>query len=79
MRYGYGLALLRRKYRDELSWTARDRLRAYRDLGSAAVSLGAAVLPHGPGTDRAARVETAYFGFLRQLGQRIGYLRAAVL
>jgi GT2 family glycosyltransferase len=78
MRYGYGLALLRRKYRDDLSWTARDRLRACRDLGSAAVGLGAALLPHGPGSDRAARLETAYFGFLRQLGQRVGYLRAAV-
>jgi len=78
MRYGYGLALLRRKYRDELSWTVRERLRAYRDLGSAAVGLGAAVLPHGPVTDRADRLQTAYFGFLRQLGQRVGYLRAAV-
>ena len=78
MRYGYGLALLRRKYRDELPWTARDRLRAYRELGSAAVGLGAAVLPHGSATDRADRLETAYFGFLRQLGQRIGHLRAAL-
>jgi GT2 family glycosyltransferase len=74
VRYGYGLALLRRKYRAELSWAMRDRLQAYRDLGSAAIGLGAAWLSRASETER----ETAYFGLLRHLGQRVGHLLGVI-
>jgi GT2 family glycosyltransferase len=78
LRYGYGLALLRRKYRNELAWAVRDRLRAYGELGGAALGLGAAIIRSGSNGDRTTRLQTAYFGFLRHLGQRVGYLLGAI-
>lgn len=77
LRYGYGLGLLRRKYRDELSLTLSDRRRSLRELGGAALELAAALLPRADGPARRARLETAYFALLRQLGQKVGGLRAA--
>lgn len=78
VRYGYGLAILRRKYRDELSLTLRDRWRALRELGGATVKLGAALVPGRPEPARRARLETAYFALLRRLGQQVGGVRAAL-
>jgi GT2 family glycosyltransferase len=75
MRYGYGLALLRRKYRDELPWRWPDRVRAYRDLAASAVQLGRVLLATPRTQSGSQERETAYFTFLRQLGQRVGFLR----
>jgi GT2 family glycosyltransferase len=79
LRYGYGLALIYRKYRGELLWGWRQRLEAYRDLSTAALTLAAAVLRCGLSNREAMELGTAYFDFLRQLGQRIGFLRGAAL
>ncbi len=78
MRYGYGLTLVFSKYREELSWGWQQRLRAYGDLGKAAWTLTTVGLRHRLGNGEAMNLETAYFDFLRQLGQRIGFLRGAL-
>jgi GT2 family glycosyltransferase len=75
MRYGYGLALLRRKYRDELPWRWRDRVRAYRELARSALQLGRVLLKPARSQRGSQELETAYFDLLRQLGQRVGFLR----
>jgi GT2 family glycosyltransferase len=74
IRYGFGLALLRRKYGDELAWSASDSLRAYRDLASAAATVCAAAARQASGNGARDGLQTASFGFLRLLGQRIGSL-----
>jgi len=79
MRYGLGLALLRRKYRSELAWSASDTLRAYRDLGSAAATLCTALLRQRSDNGQASQLETASFSFLRLLGQRAGSLGGSAL
>jgi GT2 family glycosyltransferase len=64
-RYGYGLALLYKKYRDELSWGARERGKAYAELARTAGKW-------------ALRRETSRFDVLRLLGQRTGFARAVL-
>lgn len=78
MRYGYGLALIFAKYRGELSWGWRQRLQGYRDFGKAAWTLSTMGLGQRLRSGEAINLETAYFDFLRQLGQRIGFLRGAL-
>ena len=78
LRYGHGLALIHAKYRGELSWGWRQSLQAYRDLGKAALALAATGLRPGPNSGEAMDLDTAYFDFLRQLGQRIGSFRGTV-
>ncbi len=78
MRYGYGLALIFAKYRGTLSWGWQQRLQALRDLGKAAWTLTTVGLRHRHGNGEAMNFETAYFDFLRQIGQRIGFLRGAL-
>jgi hypothetical protein len=76
LRYGHGRALICRKYRGELPWGWRRSLQAYRDLGKAA--LATTVPGHSRSSGEAMELETAYFDFLRQLGQRMGFLRGTV-
>jgi GT2 family glycosyltransferase len=64
-RYGYGLALLYRKYRGELRWGRRERAEAYAELGATA---GKWALRRG----------VSRFDLLRLLGQRVGFARAAL-
>ncbi len=77
-RYGYGLALICEKYRGELSWGWRQRLRAYRDLAVAARTLAMIMLRRRLGGDEPAELDSAYFDFLRQLGQRSGFILGAL-
>ena len=78
MRFGYGLALIFAKYRATLSWGWQQRFQALRDLGKAAWTLTTVGLRHRHGNGEAMNFETAYFDFLRQIGQRIGFLRGAL-
>jgi GT2 family glycosyltransferase len=78
MTYGYGLALICKKYRGELSWGWRQSLQAYADLGKAAWTLTTVVLRHGLSGGVRMDQDTAYFDFLRQFGQRIGFFRGAL-
>lgn len=64
-RYGYGLAVLYRKYRPELRWGARERARAYAELAATAWSW-------------ALRRGASRFDVLRLAGQRAGFARAAL-
>ncbi len=76
MRYGHGQALLSAKYRGELLWGWRHRLRAYQDLRRATCTLITRGLRHKRGSGGSIDFNTAYFDFLRQLGHRLGFLRA---
>lgn len=78
MRYGYGLALIYAKYHGELLWGWRQSLRAYRELGMAARTLTMVRLRRGLSGDGGIDLDTAYFDFLRQLGQRSGFLHGAL-
>ena len=78
MRYGYGLALIFAKYRGTLSWGWQQRLPAYRGLGKAAWTLTTVGLRHRRSSGEAVNLEKAYFDFLRELGQRMGFLRGAL-
>lgn len=78
MRYGYGLALIFDKYKGELSWGWQQRLPAYRGLGKAAWTLTTVGLRHGRSSGEAVNLEKAYFDFLRELGQRMGFLRGVL-
>lgn len=78
MRYGYGLALIFVKYRAELSWGWRQRLQASRDLGHAAWTLTTVGVRQMVRRTAEVSLETAYFDFLRELGQRVGFLRGAL-
>jgi len=78
MRFGYGLALIFAKYRATLSWGWQQRFQALRDLGKAAWTLTTVGLRHRLGNGEGMNFETAYFDFIRQLGQRIGFLRGAL-
>lgn len=77
VRYGSGLAILFAKYNDELSWGWREHIRAYRDLAGAALTLAKLVFQHMILRGKAEDLDTAFFGFLRQLGQRFGFLRGS--
>jgi GT2 family glycosyltransferase len=77
IRYGNGPALLYGKYHEELTWGLRESLLAYRDLARASWSLtqvGSRRMIHRCRRDD---FDTAYFGFLRQLGQTLGFLRGS--
>jgi GT2 family glycosyltransferase len=77
-RYGYGLALIHGKYRHELRWGWRERLRAYRDLGGSVLALAKAGAKAALGAGRAADLTTPYLDFLRQLAQRSGFAAGGV-
>ncbi len=78
MRYGYGLALIFAKYRGTLSWGWQQRLPAYRGLGKAAWTLTTVGLGQRLRSGEAVNLEKAYFDFLRELGQRMGFLRGVL-
>lgn len=78
VKYGYGMAQLFSKYRGELSWGWPQRLRVYRDLGYSAWNLSAAGLRYCLIDREREKLQTAYLDFLRQLGQRVGFLRHSV-
>jgi GT2 family glycosyltransferase len=78
MKYGYRLSLFFSNYREELSWGWRQRLRVYADLGKAAWALGGVGLRRMLRFDDGASLETTYFDFLRQLGQRIGFFHGTL-
>jgi GT2 family glycosyltransferase len=78
VRYGYGLGLIFSKYNEELSWGWRQRLRVYGDLGKAAWNLAAGAFGVGLGNGEQASLTGRYFDFLRQLGQRVGFVRGAI-
>ncbi len=64
-RYGYGLAVLYRKYRGELRWGRRERAGADAELAATAGSW-------------ALRRGASRFDLIRLLGQRVGFARAAL-
>ncbi len=78
VRYGYGLALIYGKYRGELPWGWRQRFRSLKDLSKAALTVVTTVPQHILWTADPMDADTAYFDFLRQLGQRIGFLQGAL-
>ena len=75
-RYGYGLALLRRKYSGELERSWHEILLAYRDLVRTAGAL-AAVAARRDRLNHASQ-DTALFDLLRQLGQTVGSVRGTL-
>lgn len=77
VRYGHGLAILYAKYHEELSWDWLESLRAYRDLASVAWTLAKVGFQRMIRRCKAEDFSTAYFDFLRQLGQRIGFLHGS--
>ncbi|MDV2495079.1 MAG: glycosyltransferase [bacterium] len=77
-RYGYGLALIFAKYRGTLSWGWQQRLQACRSLGKAAWTLTTVGLRHRRSSGEVVNLEKAYFDFLRELGQLMGFLRGAL-
>jgi GT2 family glycosyltransferase len=64
-RYGYGLALLHKKYGDDLTWDRRERAKAYAELAATVAKW-------------ALRRGNSRFDVLRLLGQRTGFARAAL-
>ncbi len=78
-RYGYGLGLARAKHRAAFPWGARERARAYKELGASAGGLALAGARRCTGTS-VDRDELAFrrLELLRQVGQRSGLLGAAV-
>ncbi|MDV2494992.1 MAG: glycosyltransferase [bacterium] len=73
--YGYGRAILSRKYRGKLSWDWRRELRAYGDISLAILALcRAAILFMMKGRD-ATRVSYLYCDLACKLGARIGFIR----
>ena len=73
--YGYGQAILSRKYRGKLSWDWRRELRAYGDISLAILALcRAAILFMMKGRD-ATRVSYLYCDLACKLGARIGFIR----
>ncbi|MGE5446163.1 MAG: glycosyltransferase [Ignavibacteriales bacterium] len=78
IRYGYGLAVIYTKYHGELSWDWRENLRAYRDLSRAAWTLTKLGFKRIIRRCEAEDFDASYFGFLRQLGQRLGFLRGSL-
>jgi cellulose synthase/poly-beta-1,6-N-acetylglucosamine synthase-like glycosyltransferase len=75
MKYGYGLAQLFSKYQTELSWGWPQRFQVYRDLGKSTWNLSTTGISYYLLSREAEKLETAYLDFLRQLGQRVGFLR----
>ena len=76
--YGYGRAILSRKYRGKLSWDWRRELRAYGDISLAILALcRAAILFMMKGRD-ATRVSYLYCDLTCKLGARIGFIRGTL-
>lgn len=75
VRYGDGLARIYAKYRGELSPDWEKSLRPYWDLSGLARTLAKAVLSGAEARD----LSTAWLDFLRQVGQRIGFLGGTIL
>ena len=73
--YGYGQAILSRKYWGKLSWDWRRELRAYGDISRAILALArAAILFMIKGRD-ATRFSYLYCDLACKLGARIGFIR----
>jgi len=76
--YGYGRAILSRKYRGKLSWDWRRELRAYGDISLAVVALGrAAILSMIKGRET-TRFSYLYCDLVRKPGARIGFIRGTL-
>ena len=73
-RYGLGQAILRRKYRKELSWGWKRELRAYWDLLLAVLLLGRAVVLSMIRGRSTVEVFHPHFDLFRKLGARIGFI-----
>jgi GT2 family glycosyltransferase len=77
VRYGYGLAILFTKYNEEISWDWRERAQAYKNLIVATWVLANNGSKWIIRKCTAEEFDIAYFGFLRRLGQRLGFLRGS--
>ncbi|MDV2495302.1 MAG: glycosyltransferase [bacterium] len=76
--YGYGQAILSRKYRGKLSWDWRRELRAYGDISLAILALArAAILFMIKGRD-ATRFSYLCCDLACKLGARIGFIRGTL-
>jgi GT2 family glycosyltransferase len=74
LRYGRGLAVLHAKYAGDLAWGWRERKDAYAALGGAAWRLARTALRPAAERRDATGLDTAYFDFVRELAQRLGFL-----
>ncbi len=77
-RYGYGQAVLCRKYQEERLWGWRRELGAYRDLLLAALAFGRAGLLSMVKGQEATRFSYLYCELVRKLGARIGFIRGTM-
>ena len=71
--YGYGQAMLRRKYPDRLAWDWRRELGAYKDLFLTAFALGGAAIRSRLKVRNTADFSYQYSDLARKLGARIGF------
>jgi glycosyltransferase involved in cell wall biosynthesis len=71
--YGYGQAMLRRKYPDRLAWDWRRELEAYKDLFLTALALGGAAIRSKLKVRNTADFSYQYSDLARKLGARIGF------
>lgn len=78
VRYGYGLALLRRKWRDEVPWTWRQGFQASGGVGPGAWGVGRALLGRSSTGEAGLPLDMAWLELLRRLGQRGGFLQGTL-
>ena len=77
--YGYGQAVLCRKYRQEVLWDWRRELRAYGDLFLTALTFGRAVIRSLLWGREATRFSYLYCELVRKVGARIGFIYGTFL
>jgi GT2 family glycosyltransferase len=74
LRYGRGLAALQAKYPARLPWTWRDELRGWYTVAAIGWRAAAAALRHGMRGGSNVDALDLYYGFLRKLAVRQGFL-----
>jgi glycosyltransferase involved in cell wall biosynthesis len=75
---GGGVAMLRRKYPQELPWTWGDELGAWRDLVVTGWTAAEVYAFGGAAGRRSMRFYFPFYDFIRKLGQRFGFLYGLV-
>ena len=76
--YGRGHALLYIKYRQEIPWSWRQSLLAYRDLARAAWALAKEGLRYRSEGGQPGEVYFCYFEFLKRVAERLGFIRQSL-
>jgi len=75
MKYGRGLAMLRAKYPERLSWGWQQELRAWAAVAQFGLAAAEAAVRYGIKGGKVMDAYSPYFGFLRKLAVRVGFLR----